>query len=270
MAGEYPTRKCDWCGGGFCPPRRDSKHCTPLCRSRHREAMRPKGRDRRGAPRPVACHGCGLVVYRRASSGEAERYCSRRCNTDSMTRVASEKSALGRIAKAWRWRPCALVTAEVEALRRIASYSERPRLTLRPCGLCGVDAVGVLGYPRTCGSCKAQRSKEQSRAWRRTPSGRAHRKRSKVIRRARVSIQSESIDPIAVFDRDRWTCQLCGKRTPRRLRGKMVPDAPELDHIIPLALGGGHLWSNVQCACRDCNGRKGATTKGQLGLPLIA
>lgn len=71
-----------------------------------------------------------------------------------------------------------------------------------------------------------------------------------------------------VFARDGWRCQLCGTRTPKRLRGTYAPNAPELDHIVPIVAGGGHTWDNVQCSCRACNGKKGAKTLGQMRLTL--
>jgi 5-methylcytosine-specific restriction endonuclease McrA len=61
-----------------------------------------------------------------------------------------------------------------------------------------------------------------------------------------------------VFDRDEWKCRACGIDTPYRLRGTYEPDAPELDHIIPLARGGWHAPDNCQCLCRKCNANKGA------------
>lgn len=71
-----------------------------------------------------------------------------------------------------------------------------------------------------------------------------------------------------VFARDRYRCQLCGCPTPKRLRGTYKPNAPELDHITPLAAGGGHTWDNVQCACRKCNGAKNRKPLGQLRLAV--
>lgn len=99
---------------------------------------------------------------------------------------------------------------------------------------------------------------------------RAEKKKHKAMRRARKAIEAENIDPIKVFDRDRWRCHLCGCKTPRRLRGTNEPNAPELDHIVSLADGGSHTWGNVACACRACNGAKGARSAGQLGLGLAA
>ena len=92
-------------------------------------------------------------------------------------------------------------------------------------------------------------------------------RRKTSIRRARMGgVKVEDIDPIAVFIRDGWKCQICGRKTPRKHRGKHTPNAPEMDHIVALANGGAHTWANVQCACRACNSRKGASDYGQLHL----
>jgi len=71
---------------------------------------------------------------------------------------------------------------------------------------------------------------------------------------------------IKILERDGWRCKLCGVRTPRSKRGTYADDAPEIDHIIPIAEGGDHAEYNVQCACRRCNIEKGARALGQLGL----
>src|SRR5262249_42535949 len=71
-----------------------------------------------------------------------------------------------------------------------------------------------------------------------------------------------------VLQRDHWRCQLCGVSTPERLSGTTHPNAPEVDHIVPLSAPGspGHVWSNVQCACHTCNMAKGTTSRGQLRI----
>ena len=45
-----------------------------------------------------------------------------------------------------------------------------------------------------------------------------------------------------VLDRDGWRCQACGK--PGRL---------EVDHILPLHLGGTNDLGNLQALCRGCH-----------------
>lgn len=74
------------------------------------------------------------------------------------------------------------------------------------------------------------------------------------------------VNPSKVFVRDGWRCQLCGRKLSKKNRGTLRDDAPELDHIIPISRGGGHTYLNTQCACRKCNGEKGARERGQLRL----
>ncbi|MFC8547296.1 HNH endonuclease [Streptomyces sp. NPDC057273] len=58
-----------------------------------------------------------------------------------------------------------------------------------------------------------------------------------------------------VYERDRWTCQLCHEPV---ARAEVVPhpQAPTIDHVIPLAKGGTHEPANVQCAHFMCNSIK--------------
>lgn len=92
---------------------------------------------------------------------------------------------------------------------------------------------------------------------------RAQRLRRKCRERAATV---ETVDPLKVLARDGWRCKLCGVKTPQAKRGTYADDAPELDHIVPLARGGEHSYRNTQCACRRCNGAKGAKPLGQLLL----
>ncbi len=50
-----------------------------------------------------------------------------------------------------------------------------------------------------------------------------------------------------------YMCLDCGRREPAI--------SLEVDHIVPLALGGAHLVSNIQPLCRQCNAKKGAKTR---------
>lgn len=63
-----------------------------------------------------------------------------------------------------------------------------------------------------------------------------------------------------VLTRDRFTCQYCGS----------TPLVRELtiDHVLPRSRGGRTVWENVVAACRGCNGRKGAYTPLEAGMPL--
>ena len=56
-------------------------------------------------------------------------------------------------------------------------------------------------------------------------------------------------DRVRVFSRDNFQCQFCGKQ-----RGDVKI---EIDHIIPVSLGGNSKLNNLQTLCRDCNIGKG-------------
>lgn len=82
-------------------------------------------------------------------------------------------------------------------------------------------------------------------------------KRARRDARKRNATTSALIDPIMILERDNWKCYLCGIHTPKDLRGTISDSAPEVDHIIPLSKGGGHIESNLRCSCRKCNLKKG-------------
>ena len=64
---------------------------------------------------------------------------------------------------------------------------------------------------------------------------------------------------LEIFNRDRYTCQYCGRET-RQLT---------LDHVIPRYRGGEHIWENVVSACIPCNRRKAGRSPREAGMKLI-
>ncbi len=60
-----------------------------------------------------------------------------------------------------------------------------------------------------------------------------------------------------VFERDDWTCWLCGTSIVRGV-DRNHPLSATIDHVVPLARGGSHCYSNVRTAHRACNMAKGA------------
>lgn len=89
----------------------------------------------------------------------------------------------------------------------------------------------------------------------------------RLARKMRQRTQTvEAVNPIKVFERDGWRCQLCKRPTPRKLRGSLDDRAPELDHILPVSVGGEHSYLNTQCACRACNAAKSNKPMGQMLL----
>lgn len=93
------------------------------------------------------------------------------------------------------------------------------------------------------------------------------KKLNKYHRRARhYGVAFVRFDIHKVFERDKWTCQLCGVPTPKLKRGSYDDDAPELDHVVAMSKGGPHTPDNTQCLCRKCNREKGVKAIGQQRL----
>jgi hypothetical protein len=57
---------------------------------------------------------------------------------------------------------------------------------------------------------------------------------------------------LKVFKRDAFTCVYCG----------CVPERPQVDHVVPVTLGGPNDMDNLVTACPACN-----TAKGPMPLP---
>jgi len=64
-----------------------------------------------------------------------------------------------------------------------------------------------------------------------------------------------------IFERDKNTCQYCGKIFDRR--------DLNLDHVIPRDKGGATTWENIVCSCIPCNTKKGNRLVHQSGMHLI-
>lgn len=215
----------------------------------------------------ATCLSCGVEFRRTRSVKTQRKCCSRACGFAYLRRVKT----LARLDLAFR-----KAVERKEQLRDCLVCGERCH---RPSAIvCRNDAcrkrvaADRAPHGENCQTCSASleyragkaRSKFCSaRCRRRSTRARADRRRyrliDKVRRRTRMrGLLYEAVDPFKVFERDGWHCVICGCSTPREKRGSYENDAPELDHVIPLARGGSHTYANTQCACRDCNIKKGS------------
>lgn len=127
---------------------------------------------------------------------------------------------------------------------------ERRNSEPRPCSYCSktfIPEYGSLRRDYCTTECR-------DAARRKVRNGSSHRRRAK-----KYGCHYEPVSKLQVFERDGWKCYLCGCDTPRYLSGTMEPNAPELEHVVPLSAGGSHSYDNVRCACRRCNREKGAS-----------
>lgn len=136
---------------------------------------------------------------------------------------------------------CRLITKR----QKTKLYSSQKKLLVeRKCKECGISFVPEYTNKRRS-FCSAKCLKRYNRNM---------RKGKKIAQR--FGVDYEYIDPIKVFQRDNWLCKICNKPTPRNMRGSTNANAPEVDHIIPISKRGAHVYTNVQCTCRECNAKK--------------
>lgn len=272
-------RVCEQCGILLVGPA-SKRYCGKACSSKaYRLRDKQNGKHPNDRAPEHVCEYCGETFRRRKDKHNAARFCSRECgfaagsNLSVVQRYSGvisafrvsfivKRSICSECGKRFDTQNisvsfCSQACRDVSARRRakeIRSVRDDIDRSERECPECGKKFIPEYGraHARYCSDrCSSKNN----------------RRRGKALRRARTrGAENDNFDPIEILTRDRWRCQLCGTKTPRRLRGSTDPRAPELDHIIPLAMGGSHTRTNTQCACRQCNGAKGATIAGQMRL----
>ena len=82
-------------------------------------------------------------------------------------------------------------------------------------------------------------------------------------RRLKEKITDITVDFLIKLEKQTETCPLCGKIL-LETSIPYHPDQKQLDHIIPLSIGGKHIKDNVRIICGSCNNhrpRKGQDVK---------
>lgn len=216
------------------------------------------------------CCCCEREFARRSRDerSDALRFCSRECAFEWKRFLSANRQAIA-VTNFCKCEGCGkrFIGSRL-ALRYCSSICRNIALKAPPrslvCCKCGrkfaAQGKAVSGK-RFCSNTCRKTANRTSLTYKRC---KAKARKAGKLRKRGVTV--ESVDPIRVLERDGWTCQLCGVRTPKRLRGTYEDCAPEVDHIVPIAVGGEHSYRNTQCACRKCNIAKGARPMGQLRL----
>jgi hypothetical protein len=168
----------------------------------------------------IVCTHCGRSAIITKPNG---KYCTQRCWYDA------KHARHAQVELAWKPTLVAPRVAPVTILRPL-----RRRWYSGCCPMCATWFVTDSPKHQHCSPrCGRRAHKDKRRA---------------MQREAFVA----PVSRMQVYERDRWTCQLC--RKPVR-RDKVVPhpQAPTLDHVVPLSQGGTHEPANVQLAHYRCN-----------------
>lgn len=259
---EFP---CEGCAAAIRTRSPKQRFCSASCHNEQQKQQLP------------VCVGCGqrFKEHPRSSlmiaTGKRQQYCSHACRS-RITAIRAERGRLVRLLSLRR--TCTVCASVFQATRSDQLYcfeavceqrrgrnrtnaNSQKQQKARPSRMC--PECGALFRPenrrrtycsRRCAKCA---NREDARS---------HQSRAR-----HYGVEREPINRIDVFRRDGWRCQVCGIKTPERLRGTRHDHAPELDHRVPLVRGGSHTYANVQCCCRRCNGAKGSERiVGQMNL----
>jgi hypothetical protein len=262
---DMSDRSCLFCNSTFSPKRIDSFFCSEPCRSKSNRLKRIEKHKKEG--NRCSTEGCDKHVYIKnlchahysksmylakdwknkeclhckskfVANGKAQKFCSRKCAYTHNQRQIGVKPA-------HRVSMSVCKECGVEFKPRKTEFST---FCSRECSFVHISKTGNRKGNRYS---DAEKSCKERRKRRIKENGREHIVKTKV------------------FERDKWTCHICGCKTPKSKRGTMSMNSPELDHIIPIAVGGSHTYSNVACACKRCNIKKSTKPLGQLNLGII-
>ena len=296
-------------GGNAIRRTRHCSSCTEAARREYLQAFKASARARlrksktQQKPDLRNCLRCGRQLNHNQS-----KYCGRECYNAAKKEGIQSWDRTKQIESAWhrggRWafapsrKPMQEIMTNMSSfLRKVRSLYERASLRMPECEVCGSlckTQEARFCSPRCCGqnvhevscckcgegvkrrgvgkvglcrACKQNAKREALRRIRET-CGRNHPSRARYY-----GVQCERFPRKMIFDRDGWTCQLCGtsvlrKTTYRKRDGKIHPRSPTVDCIVPMSKGGNYEPDNCQTACFICNSKKGAKRIGQLRLPI--
>lgn len=263
------AKPCPYCGDPMLNPRR--VQCgKPECKRRYTNdrnlAYQRKYKEQHGVyyahtfKHERTCEACGKTWQ--ASKSNA-RFCSTACaNAAREYEHTCEECGVTWVSAYANRRFCspecekaARYTKEIQPWRRQPWWLRREPPASKP------PRRWYAGQCQRCGAafvCDQPESRYCSRQCRRLEGKLRRRAREK---NARVAV----VRRWEIFERDNWTCQLCGRKVNRNVTVPH-PDAPVLDHVIPLDKHGPHVPDNVQCAHFMCNSIKGARVGDDLPL----
>ena len=198
----------------------------------------------------VSCVQCGEPILRKNLRGPAPVFCTS-CKVIRNREAVRTSTAKKRMAANRRKRREGMADHHAVLIAAIRKYVLNPK---RQCEDCGAAMGRREPMGDRCLDCATCRNDQNLRICR------AARKRY---------LRQFKFDPLFVLRRDNWRCYLCGIETPEHLRGSTRPNAPEIDHVIPIARGGEHSSRNARCACRACNNRKKDKTPSEYRRWLV-
>lgn len=203
-----------------------------LCSTHYNQQLQPE----RHAKVTVPCTYCGELIKKdRRKDSQRRPFCDYTCRD------------LHRLEHPNRSRQRELIPDPLLAVTGLVF-----RLQYSSCVECGEMVCSPAHSPRRFCSPRCRR--------------RFHGRRFDAARSPRQRRRRHRKHALEVYERDDWTCWLCGGAT---AADKMVPHplAPTLDHLVPTSKEGTDDLQNLATAHFICNSRRGATDVVTLPRP---
>jgi len=252
----FTVKLCEQCNTPL--PYKARRWCSKECDARASNKTGKLAHELLKGPIKSVCVCCGKTPPNE-NAREGQKFCSYKCRSKIKSCISKESMALRKMAEAWRPKPPPVPKPE---------KTER-QLRVFTCLTCKSTRKEKTGHWKKYCSPICTPKRPRSKTNKNSPSYKKAKKAWRLKRKAieRGATIAEKFHPFEIFDRDGWRCQICGTKTPKALRGTYKPNAPELDHIVPISKGGSHSKSNSQTSCRRCNAEKSnKDSRGQMGL----
>ena len=255
---------CRGCEQEFTPTDPRQTDCKKGCGRNKRELQTNDWLLRNKPHFPTEpCLQCGkpVVQYRKRRRDGDLRYCSYRCMGDAYSvskLTAAWPPVLAGVSSPVGVR-CIDCGQRVLRARRCKAHSDARKSHLQK-----LRTRILWLMPKQCAQCGEQFNRFDS-GWRCDRCKKRNARQVRALRRARkrgASSYDSGINHESVHDRSAGVCALCNQPTLDPSvwfgwnRNSWMPLAPTVDHVIPLAKGGTHTWSNVQLAHLYCNALK--------------
>ena len=198
------------------------------------------------------CATCDKQIYT-LNGRNRKAYC-----TDTCTPVATEKPAP---STALKWKQCShcerwlcrpgrkFCNDDCARQAKLIRDCQKRRLKHPPrAATCRHCRTPIDYRRRTCDDCRA-RAKQARKG--------KHRARARYF-----GVEYETVNPLRVYERDKWMCGICKKPVNKRLKWPNQM-CVSLDHVVAMANGGPHTYANTQCAHWLCNTLKSDNDGGQ-------
>lgn len=247
---------CEGCGNGFIRHGK-AKTCNEACAKAAVKRRRQEAARLTKDSQVQTCEQCKAVFV-----GHKRRFCTRRCGERSKQLRCRFPAICKHCGKGY-----------------LAWHKQQAHCSRR-CAKGGRDAI-CEWCQKTFPARQAGRRKNRfcsracvQAAWAKRDGSKGYDKAKAVARvyaRRALSKQSgEVFKAEDVFARDEYQCGICGLPTDRT-KGWPHPDAPTVDHIIPVSKGGTHTMANVQCSHWSCNlGKRDSLTPSDATCATVA